>query len=82
MGVAKLHVFCRMSHGFHKRARMLSDAAGAGGAYLIDFFMFVTKRNIRLANPVHLCYSSRSVALFQFVTNMVCQVISSCDAFY
>ena len=48
-------------------------ATGGGGSYLIDFYNFIIKHEIKLKNPVFILYSSSSIALFQFVTNMICQ---------
>ena len=48
-------------------------ASGSGASMLLDFMYYVVKNKISLLNNVKIFYTSRSLPLFQFVTDMLCE---------
>jgi len=47
-------------------------ATGSGCGPILDFYMHFTANNEELPNPVAVYYSTNSVGLFQFVTDLLC----------
>ena len=46
--------------------------SGTGGAYLMDFVGYLMENDVRLHRPVYVYYTSKSLPLFQFVTDVLC----------
>ena len=47
--------------------------SGAGGAYIMDFYNYIVSNDIKLENKVEIYYTSRSISLFQLVTDIICK---------
>lgn len=47
-------------------------ATGAGAAYIVDFYMYISSRSVELTNPVTVYFSTNSVGVFQFFTDLCC----------
>ncbi len=45
---------------------------GSGAGFIIDFYMYFTTSGVELANPVTVYYSTNSLGLFQFLTDLTC----------
>eukprot|EP01084_Bolivina_argentea_P168047 291519_1 len=45
---------------------------GAGCAYLVDFHQYISSHNIALDKKVYMCFSTRSLAMFQWFTDITC----------
>eukprot|EP00494_Astrolonche_serrata_P033143 UN33412 len=52
---------------------MILIATGAGCAYIIDLVHFILANDINLVHTVHIVFSSRSVELFQFISDCIMQ---------
>eukprot|EP01060_Flectonema_neradi_P040763 TRINITY_DN940_c1_g2_i1.p1 TRINITY_DN940_c1_g2~~TRINITY_DN940_c1_g2_i1.p1 ORF type:complete len:629 (+),score=72.09 TRINITY_DN940_c1_g2_i1:74-1888(+) len=48
-------------------------ASGSGAGMLLDFVYYLVKTQTALLNTVKIFYTSRSLALFQFVTDLLCE---------
>ena len=47
-------------------------ASGAGANYILDFYTWLKASRKTLSNPVQIYYSTNSLELFQFVTDLLC----------
>eukprot|EP00494_Astrolonche_serrata_P014605 UN14740 len=54
---------------FQELPPLILVGTGAGCAYLIDFHQYILANDIELKKPVQMLISSRSVTLFQFITD-------------
>ena len=45
---------------------------GAGAGPLVDFYLYITASKVDLLNPVSVYFSTQSIGLFQFVTDLLC----------
>lgn len=45
---------------------------GSGAGFIIDFYMYFTTNGVELNNPVTVYYSTNSLGLFQFLTDLTC----------
>jgi NAD(P)H-flavin reductase len=47
-------------------------ATGSGAGPIIDFYLYFTTNKVDLINPVTVYFSTQSIGLFQFTTDLVC----------
>ncbi len=45
---------------------------GAGAGPILDFYQYISANKIELVNPVSVYFSTNSIGLFQFTTDLVC----------
>lgn len=57
---------------FNLQAPCVQIGTGAGIGIIVDFYMFMTANDIELSQPVTVYFSTNSIGLFQFVTDLVC----------
>jgi len=49
-------------------------ATGAGCSYIIDFYNYILKNNIKLHYKVYFYFSTNSIKLYQWFTNITCKI--------
>jgi hypothetical protein len=57
---------------FEKNIYLFVCFLGTGCGPLLDFYLHVTANNIELRNPVIVYFTTNSIGLFQFVTDLIC----------
>jgi len=62
----------QLSLGLEDLPPLVLIATGAGAAFIVDFYMYVSARNVDLSNQVDVFFSTNSMGLFQFFTDLTC----------
>jgi hypothetical protein len=64
--------YCKLSASVESLPPLVLIATGAGAAYIIDFVHWLSASSQSLTNPINVYFSTNSVGLFQFFTDLTC----------